>query len=906
MSMHDDILKVLVSEEELKAKVAELGAQISKDYEGRNLVLVSILKGSVVFMADLMRAVSIPCSIDFMVVSSYGGGNTTSTGLVKIIKDLDGDLSGKDVLIVEDILDTGITLSNLVPMLKMRNPNSVKICTILDKPSRRKADIAPDYEGFAVPDEFVVGYGLDYDEKYRNLPYIGVLKPSVYEKYEIKPELELILLQPKRPRINPLILALALAAVLMVWSVMGSGSGSTSGSTMSYSTVVHYFEHNQVTSFTLDRNTSVITLNLKEGDLPLPDVSSTQSTVQSTGGLLSGMFSSSSESTGAVQEDDGTVTVRYKLPYAYVFIENVDKYIESYDAANPDAPMTYDYTSLKETIPWMEIIFYLGMLGCTGFLLFSMMRGGVGGGGGIMNVGKAKVKDEHENKKTATFADVAGEDEEKEELKEVVEFLKSPDKFNSLGARIPHGVLLVGPPGTGKTLLARACAGEAGVPFYSISGSDFVEMYVGVGASRVRDLFDKAKKTMPCIIFIDEIDAVGRQRGAGLGGGHDEREQTLNQLLVEMDGFEANDGVIVMAATNRADILDKALLRPGRFDRQVYVGLPDVKGREEILKVHTKNKPLAPDVSLKVIAQRTAGFAGADLENLVNEAALLAARRSRKAITMEDIEEASMKVMAGPEKKSRVVTPEEKKLTAYHEAGHAVAGFYCKHHPRVHEITIIPRGQAGGYTMYLPEKDRSYVTKGEMFEDIVSSLGGRVAEQLILDDISTGASNDLQQATNIARQMITKYGFSERLGPVVYGTSQEETFLGRDLGQGKGYSETTAAEIDSEMRDIIDEAYETCRRTLTEHIDQLHALAQALMEREKLNEKEFNAVMAGETLPQREDPDAKPAEDQPAVQPVEQAETAEAAEPAEPAEAVDAAPQEAPAPETPDEGEANQ
>ena len=712
-------------------------------------------------------------------------------------------------------------------------------------------------------------------------------------------------MQPKRPRINPLIFALALAAVLMIWSVFTSGTGMSGGSTMSYSTVVHYFEHNQVTKFTLDRNTSVITLTLKEGDLDLPQATAA-STADSTGGLLSGMLSSSSaDSTAAEKNSDGTVTVRYKLPYAYVFIENVQSYIDSYDAANPTAPMEYDYTSLKETIPWMEILFYLGMLGCTGFLLFSMMRGG-GAGGGIMNVGKAKVKDERENKKTATFADVAGEDEEKEELKEVVEFLKSPDKFNSLGARIPHGVLLVGPPGTGKTLLARACAGEAGVPFYSISGSDFVEMYVGVGASRVRDLFDKAKKTMPCIIFIDEIDAVGRQRGAGLGGGHDEREQTLNQLLVEMDGFEANDGVIVMAATNRADILDKALLRPGRFDRQVYVGLPDVKGREEILKVHTKNKPLAPDVSLKVIAQRTAGFAGADLENLVNEAALLAARRSRKAITMEDIEEASMKVMAGPEKKSRVVTPEEKKLTAYHEAGHAVAGFYCKHHPRVHEITIIPRGQAGGYTMYLPEKDRSYVTKGEMFEDIVSSLGGRVAEQLILDDISTGASNDLQQATNIARQMITKYGFSERLGPVVYGTSQEETFLGRDLGQGKGYSETTAAEIDSEMRDIIDEAYETCRRTLTEHIDQLHALAQALMEREKLNEKEFNAVMAGETLTPREDPDAKPAEDQPAVQPVEQAETAEAAEPAEPAEAVDAAPQEAPAPETPDEGEANQ
>ena len=707
-------------------------------------------------------------------------------------------------------------------------------------------------------------------------------------------------MQPKRPRINPLIFALALAAVLMIWSVFTSGTGMSGGSTMSYSTVVHYFEHNQVTKFTLDRNTSVITLTLKEGDLDLPDATSASAT-ESTGGLLSGMLSSSSaDSTAAEKNSDGTVTVRYKLPYAYVFIENVQSYIDSYDAANPTAPMEYDYTSLKETIPWMEILFYLGMLGCTGFLLFSMMRGG-GAGGGIMNVGKAKVKDERENKKTATFADVAGEDEEKEELKEVVEFLKSPDKFNSLGARIPHGVLLVGPPGTGKTLLARACAGEAGVPFYSISGSDFVEMYVGVGASRVRDLFDKAKKSMPCIIFIDEIDAVGRQRGAGLGGGHDEREQTLNQLLVEMDGFEANDGVIVMAATNRADILDKALLRPGRFDRQVYVGLPDVKGREEILKVHTKNKPLAPDVSLKVIAQRTAGFAGADLENLVNEAALLAARRSRKAITMEDIEEASMKVMAGPEKKSRVVTPEEKKLTAYHEAGHAVAGFYCKHHPRVHEITIIPRGQAGGYTMYLPEKDRSYVTKGEMFEDIVSSLGGRVAEQLILEDISTGASNDLQQATNIARQMITKYGFSERLGPVVYGTSQEETFLGRDFAQGKGYSETTAAEIDSEMRDIIDEAYETCRRTLTEHIDQLHALAKALMEREKLNEQEFNTVMAGRTLSPRDTEDAKPAQpaQEPAVEMAEPAGKAEQAEPAEQAQPLEA-PQEKPQ-DTPEE-----
>ena len=684
-------------------------------------------------------------------------------------------------------------------------------------------------------------------------------------------------MKQKQPKFSG-ILVVAVLMVLVLFIVSLSPLLAASGSKdTTYSEIYYYFENQQVTSFRLDLGTGSLELWLKEGKAALPESNAAASLP--TGGLLTGVYSSDDN---ALPANGGTVYMTYKLPYGGDFnTGKISDFVDEYNAANPDAPMVFDYVAAKTSIPWLEIIFYVAMIGSIGMLFMSMYRGGAGGG--IMNVGRAKVKDQQENQRKATFADVAGADEEKAELQEVVEFLKAPNKFNSLGARIPHGVLLVGPPGTGKTLLARACAGEAGVPFYAISGSDFVEMYVGVGASRVRDLFEKAKKTMPSIIFIDEIDAVGRQRGAGLGGGHDEREQTLNQLLVEMDGFEANDGVIVMAATNRADILDKALLRPGRFDRQVYVGLPDVKGREEILKVHTKNKPLAPDVSLKVIAQRTAGFAGADLENLVNEAALLAARRSRKAITMEDIEEASMKVMAGPEKKSRVVTPEEKKLTAYHEAGHAVAGFYCKHHPRVHEITIIPRGQAGGYTMYLPEKDRSYVTKGEMFEDIVSSLGGRVAEQLILDDISTGASNDLQQATNIARQMITKYGFSERLGPVVYGTSQEETFLGRDFTQGKGYSESTAAEIDGEMRDIIDEAYETCRRTLTEHIDQLHALAQALMEREKLNEKEFNTVMAGGKLPPRDgdEPAQEPAA--PAA-PVETAEPAESAEPAEQAE----------------------
>ena len=598
-------------------------------------------------------------------------------------------------------------------------------------------------------------------------------------------------------------------------------------------------------------------------------------------------FTASDERLTAVLQDDSTVTCALQS-FDTFYSDLNDLVVEQSDKG---IITSYNYTPGNST-NWLSTLLPY-VLAVMAFILLMNLIARTGGGGAVNDkmarFGEARIQDIPDDGKKVTFKDVAGADEEKEELEEIVQFLRDPGKYTELGAHIPKGVLLVGPPGTGKTLLAKAVAGEADTAFLSISGSDFVEMYVGVGASRVRDLFEQAKKQSPAIVFIDEIDAVGRQRGSGLGGGHDEREQTLNQLLVEMDGFEANDGIIVMAATNRADILDKALLRPGRFDRQVYVGLPDVKGREEILKVHTKKKPLAPDVSLRVIAQRTAGFAGADLENLVNEAALLAARRNRKAITMEDIEEASMKVMAGPEKKSRVVTPEEKKLTAYHEAGHAVAGFYCKHHPRVHEITIIPRGQAGGYTMYLPEKDRSYVTKGEMFEDIVSSLGGRVAEQLILEDISTGASNDLQQATNIARQMITRYGFSERLGPVVYGTSQEETFLGRDFGQGKGYSETTAAEIDSETRDIIDEAYETCRRTLTEHIDQLHALAKALMEREKLNEEQFNTIMAGGTLPPCED--AKPEQAQPdqtvqpaPVQPAEPAQTAERAEPAEQAE----------------------
>ena len=659
----------------------------------------------------------------------------------------------------------------------------------------------------------------------------------------------------RKPHRNIMYLAVLMVLVLVAVTLFTSGTDSES-STMGYSQVVSYFKANQVTGFALDLNTGVIKLSLKQGDVELPDATAAN---QQSESVLQGVLTA--DRTNKVEPlNGGEVVVSYKVPYLAYFVTHMDESIDSYDAANPSAPMVYDIVGQKTSFPWAEILMSGLSMGCLVCILFMMFRGGQGGN--VMNVGRAKVKDQQDGGRKATFADVAGADEEKAELQEIVEFLKNPGQFNTLGARIPHGVLLVGPPGTGKTLLARACAGEAGVPFYSISGSDFVEMYVGVGASRVRDLFDKAKKNMPSIIFIDEIDAVGRQRGAGLGGGHDEREQTLNQLLVEMDGFGANEGVIVMAATNRADILDQALLRPGRFDRRVYVGLPDVKGREDILRVHTRNKPLAPDVKLKTIAQSTVGFSGADLENLVNEAALLAARRGRKAITEQEIEEASIKVVAGPEKKSHVVTDKEKRLTAYHEGGHAITGYFCPTHDPVHQISIVPRGQAGGFTMYLPDKDASYVTKTAMQESIVTLLGGRVAEQLVLEDISTGASNDLERATSTARSMVTRYGFSERLGPVVYGTDQAQTFLGRDLGQGKGYSEAIATEIDSEVRDIVEDGYETARRILTEHMPELHKLAKYLMEREKISGDEFKIIMEGGELPPLEEPaeEAKPME----------------------------------------------
>jgi cell division protease FtsH len=556
---------------------------------------------------------------------------------------------------------------------------------------------------------------------------------------------------------------------------------------------------------------------------------------------------------------NGTLTATYKLYSVDIFYNDLHERIDQQYA---DGILSgYDYTVGWQAPWWLAFVPYVLIFAVFMLLWYFIMNKGAGGDKGAMRFGKARTRLGSAEKNKVSFADVAGADEEKEELREIVEFLKSPRRFIEIGARIPKGVLLVGPPGTGKTLLAKAVAGEAGVQFLSISGSDFVELYVGVGASRVRDLFDQAKKAAPSIIFIDEIDAVGRQRGAGLGGGHDEREQTLNQLLVEMDGFGTNEGVIVMAATNRQDILDKALLRPGRFDRTVYVGLPDIKGREEILKVHVKEKPLAEDVNLSTIAKTTTGFTGADLENLLNEAALLAARRMKRFITMPEVEEAMIKVIAGPEKKSRVVSQKDKRLTAYHEAGHAVVISKLENLDPVHQISIIPRGMAGGMTISLPKEDKSSSSKSEMLDHIVSLLGGRIAEKLVLSDISTGASNDIQRATALARAMVTKYGMSDELGPITFDSGTNEVFLGRDFAQTKPYSEKIAAIIDDEVKKIIDEAYERCENLLKENMDILDITANFLLENEVMDGGTFAYICTHRALPEKApEPEAKDSE----------------------------------------------
>lgn len=537
---------------------------------------------------------------------------------------------------------------------------------------------------------------------------------------------------------------------------------------------------------------------------------------------------------------------KYSVPNVNIFLSDTEDYRKEYNEKYPDEPLVQNYIKITDRT-WIYSLIPVVLTVLLGiFILYFMMKQS-GGGGKYNSFGKANLKNQPSGRK-ATFADVAGADEEKQELEEIVDYLKHPNKYADIGAKIPKGVLLLGPPGTGKTLLARAVAGEAGCPFFPISGSDFVEMFVGVGASRVRDLFEQAKKHAPAIIFIDEIDAVGRHRGAGLGGGHDEREQTLNQLLVEMDGFVGNESVIVIAATNRRDILDPALLRPGRFDRQIVVGYPDVKGREEILKVHSKNKPIAPDVDLKVIAQTTQGFTGADLENLLNEAALLAARAGRMSITEKDIEEATMKVIAGPEKKSRIVTEHDKKITAYHEAGHAVAAYNLKTQDKVHQVTIIQRGMAAGLTVTRPDTDDMHVSRNTMRENIIMLLGGRVAEELFLDDICTGASNDIERATNTARNMVTKYGFSSKLGTVVYGSDNDEVFLGKDYGHTRNYSEDIASQIDTEVKSIIEKAYSDCKAILENNADKMHKLASYLLKFEKIDGADFERLMRGEDI----------------------------------------------------------
>jgi len=587
-----------------------------------------------------------------------------------------------------------------------------------------------------------------------------------------------------------------------------------------YSEMVAYFEEQKVTEFSVNGNSALLTVKLYDG-----------------------------------------TEVEHELMDWETFKEDVWDDIEKYNDNHPNEPMKIDLQAASDSSMWIELIpTAILVIALVAFWIFIMKRMGGGGmGSKELNFGKAKFKNSADEKKKTTFDDVAGADEEKEELEEIVEFLKSPEKYNTLGARIPKGVLLVGPPGTGKTLLAKAVAGEAGVPFFSISGSDFVEMFVGVGASRVRDLFETAKKNSPCIIFIDEIDAVGRQRGTGLGGGHDEREQTLNQLLVEMDGFGANEGVIMIAATNRADILDPALLRPGRFDRQVMVGYPDINGREAILKVHSREKPLSPDVDLKTIAKSTAGFTGADLANLLNEAALLSARKNKKAITMSEIEEATIKVVVGTEKKSRVMSDHEKKLTAYHEAGHAIAAYACETQDPVHQISIIPRGMAGGYTMQIPTEDKTYRSKKEMLEYIIVCLGGRVAEALIMNDISTGASSDIEHLTQTAQNMVVKYGMSDTLGPINYGSGSNEVFIGRDMGQVKNYSNETAAKIDEEVHSIIADAYKKTENILNANMDKLHEVSAYLMKHEKMSGETFDMIMTNTYV--EETPELPPVEE---------------------------------------------
>jgi len=667
--------------------------------------------------------------------------------------------------------------------------------------------------------------------------------------------------------------------IIVVIAIVGIKMISEKPTKAGYGKIIKHFDDLEVEYYELDLGTGELKLRLKSGIIDKEKANSEDKDKTETDandkteaevGDSENKDADKTETTSETNEKDKAKsdkedkadkkarTKLYEVPNVGIFIEDTKDYRIRYNEANPTNPLDQNYIKIKNNSWLVTVVPSVIMLGLLGALFFYMMRQ-ANGGGKFSGFGKANLKGHGEGRK-ATFADVAGCDEEKKELEEVVDFLKHGSKYREIGAKIPKGILLLGPPGTGKTLLARAVAGEAKCPFFSISGSDFVEMFVGVGASRVRDLFEQAKKHAPSIIFIDEIDAVGRHRGAGLGGGHDEREQTLNQLLVEMDGFTGNESVIVVAATNRRDILDPALLRPGRFDRQVVVGLPDVKGREEILRVHSKNKPLAPDVDLKVIAKTTQAFTGADLENLLNEGALLAARNNRKAVTQADIEEATLKVLAGPEKKSRIVTDRDRKITAYHEAGHAVVGYFLETGTKIHQVSIIQRGMAAGLTIFRPDNDDNHTSKREMNDHIVSLLAGRVAESLVLSDICTGASNDLERSTALARDMVMKYGFSEKIGHVVYGEQNGEVFLGKSYQNHttKNYSETVAFEIDTEVRDIIEVAYKRSVEIATSNLPMIHRVANYLLENEKIDADDFDKLMKGEFAADTPDYEIKP------------------------------------------------
>ena len=681
-----------------------------------------------------------------------------------------------------------------------------------------------------------------------------------------------------KPRFSGIIIAAVLMVAALVMISSYSSLFASSKSTMMLSEAMGYFESNQVTYFNLDLNTGVIEMSVKEGEHPLPESGTSSET---SNGLLAEIYGDGTDA--YAPKNGGAAVITYKLPYPSYFLQFYLKdYIDQYNAANPDAPMQYDMVAVKNNVPWFEIILYAFMIGSVVLLFMSMYRGGAGGGG-LMNVGRAKVKDQQEGQRKATFADVAGADEEKAELQEVVQFLKAPEKFNSLGARIPHGVLLVGPPGTGKTLLARACAGEAGVPFYAISGSDFVEMYVGVGASRVRDLFEKAKKTMPSIIFIDEIDAVGRQRGAGLGGGHDEREQTLNQLLAEMDGFDPSKGVILLAATNRPEVLDQALLRPGRFDRRITIDRPNLAGRLATLQVHTRRIRLAEDVDLKKVALATAGCVGADLANLVNEAALRAVRLGRRAVKQEDLLAAFELVIAGTEKKGSVLTEFEKKLVAYHEVGHAMVAYKQKNTEPVQKITIVPHTQGSlGYTLLMPEEDKTELrTRDELLARIAVSMGGRAAEEVVMNTMTNGAAQDIQDATSVARNMVAMYGMSDRFGMMAL-ASKRSQYL--DGGYGMDCAQDTAAALDEAVRAILDQCYAAAVQIIRDSRQEMDAVVAYLLEKETITGAEMVAIIEGRdpaaadsplraestaapAAPAEDKTEDPPAEDKPAEEP---------------------------------------